>query len=161
MEGFPMFLVNDTKEERRKKITGFLDSGEPAVAVLLAAANFEWTVRRTIIALGKSPTARFTTAGGLLERCSGLDRYKEVWKLEVFPQTGKGLAEVIGGWQYFSAQAYPLRNKLIHGAQGTTGQDYAKDRVEAMLAASEGLIEFGQRHGVDVFQKIKIRRKPR
>lgn len=156
-----MFLVNDTKEERRKKITGFLDIGEPAVAVLLAAANFEWTVRRTIIALGKSPTAHFTRPGGLLERCTGLDRYKEVWKCEVSTRTGKGLAEVIGGWPYFKKQAYPLRHKLIHGAQGTTGQDYAKDRVEAMLAASKDLIECGQKYGVDVFQKIKIRRKPR
>jgi hypothetical protein len=161
MEGFPMFLVNDTKEERRKKITGFLDSGEPAVAVLLAAANFEWTVRRTIIALGKSPTAHFTQVGGLLERCTGLDRYKKVWKDEVSPRTGKRLAEVIVNWQYFKKNAYPLRHKLIHGAQGTTGRNYANDRIESMLAAAENLIDFSHSKGVDIFQRIRTRRKPR
>ena len=156
-----MFLVNDTKGERRKKITGFLDSGEPAVAVLLAAANFEWTVRRTIIALGKSPTARFTEENGIFRHCSGLKKYEKVWEKEFFPSPLERLPDVIRNWVFFRDKAYPLRHKLIHGAQGTTGQDYAKDRVEAMLAASEGLIECGQRYGVDVFQKIKIRRKPR
>lgn len=156
-----MFLVNDTKEERRKKITRFLDSGETVIAVLLAAANFEWTVRRTIIALGKSPTARYREEKGLLSGCHGLKAYKEVWKSDVSPRTGKGLAQVICKWQYLKEQAYPLRNKLIHGDTGTVTPDYAKPRVEAMLAASEDLIEYGLDHDGDVFQRIRIRRKPR
>jgi len=45
-----MFLVKDDPTEREKKILGFVPN-EPAIAVILAAVHFEWTVRRAIIAL--------------------------------------------------------------------------------------------------------------
>ena len=36
-----MFYVDDSVKDRRKKIIQFIDSGETAIAVVLAAANFE------------------------------------------------------------------------------------------------------------------------
>ena len=50
-----MFLINDTMEERHQTIRSFLSS-DPMIAVILAAADFEWTVRRAILALGTLPT---------------------------------------------------------------------------------------------------------
>jgi hypothetical protein len=46
-----MFLVKDNINYRQTKIRSFL-SNEPAIAVILAAADFEWSVRRAIRALG-------------------------------------------------------------------------------------------------------------
>jgi hypothetical protein len=45
-------------------------------------------------------------------------------------------------------EAYNLRHLLIHGDQGTTGLDYAADRVERILNASKQVFEFAQSRGV-------------
>ena len=50
-----MFLVADNRNDRDLLIKSYFDA-EPAISILLAAADFEWTVRRAILALGKSPT---------------------------------------------------------------------------------------------------------
>ena len=51
-----MFLVSDIPAQRRGKIQSFLENDEPAIAVLLAAADCERTIRRAILSLGKTPT---------------------------------------------------------------------------------------------------------
>jgi hypothetical protein len=49
-----MFWVRDSREERYSRIRKFLTKDDAAIAVLLAAANLEWTLRRATILLGKS-----------------------------------------------------------------------------------------------------------
>jgi hypothetical protein len=156
-----MFLVSDNAEDRRKKILEFLDSGETAIAVLLAAANFEWIVRRAIVLLGKSRTGKFTENGGIFSKCHGLDKYKEVWKAEVSDVKEKRLSDVISNWKYFKEEAFPLRHILIHGVKGAVGKNYGRDRVLSMLNASEDVICFANNNGADVFRRIKVRRKDR
>lgn len=51
-----MFFVNDTQEHRHKFIRSFLKKDTAPIAVLLAAIDFEWTVKRAILAFGTSPT---------------------------------------------------------------------------------------------------------
>jgi hypothetical protein len=55
-----MFWVKDTREERYSRIRNFLTKEDAAIAVLLAAANLEWTPRRAIVLLSASarPTVR-------------------------------------------------------------------------------------------------------
>ena len=154
-----MFYVDDSVTDRRKKIVDFLDKGETAIAVVLAAANFEWTIRRTIIGLGQSPTAHFKAEKGIFYECQGLDGYKNVWKAEVSPRVKKSLAAVVPNWEFFKKQAFPLRHKLMHGAKGSTGKGYGSERIMAMLKASEALIQFASSNGVNIFKRIKIRRK--
>jgi hypothetical protein len=115
-----MFWVNELRSDRRNKICSFFNDKDIAISVLLAAADFEWTCRRAIIALGSRPNADIRES---LKRCSGLDKYKEHWKNEVFPGKGKRLTEIIDQWSEFK-KAYNLRNVLIHGSKGTTGHNH-------------------------------------
>ncbi len=69
-----MFLVRDRIEARHEKIRTFMGSDDAAIAVLLAAADFERTVRRAILALGNTPTKQLRTkvlgASGLRRLCA-------------------------------------------------------------------------------------------
>lgn len=150
-----MFLVNDTLAQRQRRIKSY----EPYVAVLLAAADFEWTIRRGILALGVSPTKAIRE--GVLKRCSGLEAYKRVWNKEVKPFTKKGLIDVVPNWSYFKDKAYPLRHRLIHGVDGSVTPGYAKDRIESILAASKAIVEFAENNGEPIYGRNIVRRKHR
>jgi len=156
-----MFLVNDSVEDRRHKIIGFVDNGEIAIAVLLAAANFEWTLRRCIIGLGMSKTSDFNKKNGIFDGCHGLKVYKTVWKKEVTPLVEQTLPEVILNWQYLKEKAFPLRNKMIHGVEGPPGVGYGREKVLGLINASEALIEYASSKDVNMFERIKVRRKER
>jgi len=149
------FLVRDTQSDRHETIRRFVHEGEPVIAVLLAAADFEWTVRRAILSLGRSPRP---TIHALLGKCSGLDAYKDAWRDEVTPSHQKRLPALVLSWDDFRA-AFDLRNKLIHGVQGTTGRAFAERRVERILAASAAIATFTSEHGFSVFSRLPARRR--
>jgi hypothetical protein len=150
-----MFLVSDTLIERQKKIRSFLPN-DPAIAVLLAAADFEWTARRAILALGKSPTKEIHERMDK-ERKGGLESLQNYWKIEVKPLFGKDLAAMIKDWEFFRNTAYKLRNKLIHGATGSTSVQYATRAVESFLAASKVVADFAEEKGEPIYGR-RIRR---
>jgi hypothetical protein len=155
-----MFLVSDTLESRHKRIRSFLDR-ESVIAILLAAADFEWTVRRAILALGRSPTKCIRE--NVLANSWGIEAYKSCWKQEVEPRFHKRLAELVSDsdWQFFKSDAYPLRDRLIHGIRGTVGGPYARKRVEAILGISKALVEFADDHCEPVYGRRIRRSKPR
>ena len=74
-----MFLVSDDSPTRELRIRAALTT-EPAIAVILGAVHVEWTVRRAILALGRSPNIVLRVQ---LTRAHGLDQYKDLWKAEV------------------------------------------------------------------------------
>jgi hypothetical protein len=150
------FLVGDSQPTRHARIKGFLTEEEPVISVILAAADFEWTVRRAILALGRSPNANIRT--GVLAKCSGLDKYRDAWKVEVKPRFGSGLPEVIADWAGFR-DAFGLRHRLVHGVAGTTGIDYAATRVESVLRASADLAAFAAANGIDLFARLPVRKR--
>jgi hypothetical protein len=153
-----MFLVSDTPKARHEKIRSFLER-EPVIAVLLAAVDFEWTVRRAILALGRNPT-KFIREN-VINRASGLGDYKDSWRDEVKPSFRVGLAEVIPAWEFFKTEAYPLRNRLVHGVSGVVGTAYAAERVEAILKASAALVTFAECHKEPIYGRHIRRSKPR
>lgn len=150
------FMVGDSQQARHARIRGFLSAGEPVIAVILAAADFEWTVRRGILALGQSPNADIRS--GVLASCSGLDRYKDAWKTEVKPRFGKGLPDIVAGWDGFK-KAFELRHRLVHGVAGTTGLDYATERVGTVLQASADVAAFGAANAIDLFSRLPVRKR--
>lgn len=150
-----MFLVKDSISERHRKIRAL----DPFAGVILAAADFEWTVRRAILALGTQPTKAIRES---LEKVSGgLGGYKDKWKKEVFQRTGKRLPEIIPEWEFFKKEAYKLRNRLVHGVKGTVSEDFARERLECILAASRALNDFAQEQGEPLYGRAIRRLKPR
>ena len=152
------FLVDDKQPDRHAKIKSFLANRENVIAVLLAAADFEWTVRRAILALGASPNADIRS--GVLKHCSGLDKYKEAWTKEVKRNRAKGLADVVPNWGPFK-EAFKLRHTLVHGVSGTTGKHYAEARINLILAASAAVSAFALEQGVDLYSRLPVRQRPR
>ncbi len=153
-----MFLVSDTMEKRHSRIREFLGS-EDAIAVLLAAADFEWTVRRSILALGKSPTKKIRE--DVLNKCSGLERYKEAWKKEVTPRLKKGLPDVVGNWEFLIKDAIQMRNRFIHGEHTVLTSDYSQKRIVAILEASKKLVDFAEKNNEPLYGRKIVRIKPR
>jgi hypothetical protein len=152
-----LFFVSDRKELKERRITEMLGT-EPMIAVLLAAANVEWTIGRSILVFSQSPNMDVRDR---LDKTHGLKGYKELWKKELrshdpsFP----GLACVINGWDEFSA-AFNLRHKLIHG-RGTCSRNMATNPISRMLLAVDDLYSFAESWGIDLNARLRIRRRKR
>ena len=144
-----MFLVRDTIQARHTKIRSFLQN-EPVISVLLAASDFEWTIRRAIIAMSKRPNKQIRD---LLRKTHGLDNYKKIWNREVKPICGKGLPEVVPEWDRFKNTSFPLRDKIIHGIKVSPGKSYAILQTERILTASTAVVEFAKEAGYFIYGK--------
>ncbi len=151
------FNIEDRFEVREKKILEMLDGSIPGVAVVIAASNLEWTLRRAIVALGISPN---TAIRQKLDKTSGLRRYAAQWMKEVTPRHGRTLESVVDDWDNFVDSTYQLRHKLVHGAVSATTRDYATPRVAAILLATKRVTEFALSCGVDLHGRMPIRRNP-
>ena len=82
-----MFSINETRENREEVLKKLL-SVDPCVALVIAFLDFEWTVRRCILALGKSATkeihAMFSGKHPSIRgHVCGLDGYNKLWTKEV------------------------------------------------------------------------------
>jgi hypothetical protein len=151
-----MFLVQDTHTEREEKLKMII-SEDPSLGALLAVVYFEWTVRRAIIALGKSPNVEIRE--NLHRSRGGLDGYKKVWKHELSSKLGKRLPEVVTGWENLR-RAFKLRNNLVHGVTSCSS-DYAKERAVWALDAAIEVRRFCLVHNVNLDCRLPVRRKKR
>ena len=168
-----MFLVEKSSAEERRRIIEAHAGMDLVVGFLLSVINFEWTLRRTILALGKRPTKVIRTE--LLGKCSGIDAYKLAWK-----EVQAGCVNVPSLVDFFSGngipiwngdtkdhpgivQAFKLRNKLVHGCEGAPGDAYLKPYVKLMLDASDELAFLASAYDADIDRRIvrtKMREKP-
>lgn len=148
-----MFFVSDKPTLREKRIRSFV-AKEPAIAILLAAAHFEWTTSRAVMFLSTTPTAALRTR---LRWCTGLDRYRDLWRDEI-SATGKRhrLPTIVTDWARFR-DAFDLRHQLIHG-RGTCTSNFASPRVERILAAANDVHSFCAGEGVDLNTRMPFRR---
>lgn len=150
-----MFLVSDVTVSREKKIRSLLTKDDCAIAVLLSAAHFEWTISRGILALGTLPNKELRKEVG---RCHGLDSYKNLWAKEVIPGRNIGrLPAIIQGWAVFK-EHFNLRHMLIHGRQSCS-LNYAEPRVNSILKAASDVSAACAQQGIDLHQRLKVRRK--
>jgi hypothetical protein len=133
-----------------------LNQGETIIAVLLAAADFEWTLRRAILALGCTPNVDLRE--GILAKCTGLDRYKVAWRIEVARHRGTALPSVIPDWEKFK-EAFKLRHRVIHGVDGFVSVPYAAERVNAILAATSAVAAYSNGQGADLYSRLPIRKR--
>ena len=150
-----MFLVSDTLNGRQKLIRSY--SGKNiTLGVLLSVVDFEWTVRRAIIALGFEPTKHIRKS---IDRCSGPTAYKKAWGKHVFPYRAKQLNSVVPDWDFLSKQSFILRHKIAHGVQVTADEKYAAERRDCALEASKAIVEYSNSCGIDLYSKLPIRKK--
>jgi hypothetical protein len=167
-----MFLVTDDLITREDKIRGFIKR-EPAIAVLLAAADCERTIRRAILALGVTPTLELQHRLGRprpvgwraptprpKKYASSIKGYNEAWSDEL-GHLKQPLLDGVAGSERTLRVAFQLRHDLIHGDKGTTGIGYARKQVERLLEATAKVTAFAEEHGVDLHMRLKRRIKAR
>ena len=130
-----MFFVNDTQENRHKFIRSFLKEPTAPISVLLAAIDFEWTLKRAILAFGTSPTKELRKA---FKTVYGLPRSKDKWKEEVQPRLGCSIDKAVPQWSQVH-DAFEVRDKIVHGASVPVTPEHASPHVNLILRASESL----------------------
>ena len=150
-----MFLYTDKQSNRHEHIRSFLLK-EPVVAVVLAATDFEWTIRRAILSLSALPTKHIKEVFNS-EKKSGPSGLKDHWKKLVKPRIGVDLPSIISNWEFLSKRAYKLRNNLVHGVEGKVTTPYATRIVDCLLEASVSVATFAEKQGDPIFGK-KIKR---
>lgn len=149
-----MFLVSHSLGVRANEIRRWLHN-QPSVALLVAAAYFEWTVCRVILALSRRPNADVRRD---LIQVYGLDKYKDFWHAELQHLAGaQRLAEVVTDWHAVT-EAFNARNRLVHGRDRYTGK-MALPKVEALLTAVLEIHEYCLSHGVNINQRLPVRRR--
>lgn len=163
-----MFLVADSPSSREAKIRGFLDKKEPVIAVLLAAADCERTMRRAILSLGMTPTLELAYQLGRRrpdqkksrpKYGSSIKGYANAWKVEVEPSYQRVLTgDVVPDWASLE-KAFHLRHDLIHGDTGTAGLKYSTRCVETLIQATQAVHKFASEQGFDLTKPIKKRLK--
>lgn len=147
-----MFLVKDSSLSRENRIKQFLNE-DPSLSALLSVIYFEWTARRAIIALGTSPNV---VVRKKLKNCHGLDKYKDVWKDEVFKKVQLRFPEAVKNWGGLG-RAFRLRHRLVHGAT-SCGTEYARDRVCWAIDAANDIRSVCINHGIDLDSRLPVRR---
>ena len=157
-----MFFVSDSQFERHKRIRSFLTDESSTIAVILAAIDFEWSIRRAILALGTSPTKHIREVV-FAEFNGGYQNYADAWKKEVTVWLGQSLPQSIPHWSRLASKkegAVRLRGQIVHGAQVAVSADYARPRVDDWLNASKLLESLAVQHKTSLYKRI-VRHIPR
>ncbi len=146
-----MFLVSDNEEQRFKLIESFKQENS-SIALIMAAINFEWTIRRIMISLSKQPNKDIRE---LLKYTSGLERYKDVWK-KALPNE-KRLTNIISNWKDLDDQ-FKLRGSIVHSGNFKI-LSIVSIGVEKINKYTIELIEFSKSRGYDPYDRLKIKRR--
>jgi len=157
-----MFFVNDNQDNRHAYIRGQLNEKTASVAIILASVDFEWTLRRAILALGKSSTLRIRE-NVLSNLKGGYDGYKKAWKSEVQPRIGIRIDQAVKKWSrlHGKSSAEKIRGSIVHGARVPISVSRARLHVENWLSSSKALDELCKKlERKSLFQRI-IRYKAR
>lgn len=151
-----MFIVSDTQNERHRLIRSFLTPDRASIAVILAAVDFEWTMRRAILAFGTRPT-KVIREEVFSKFYGGYEHYKDAWNAEVRPRMQLTVSEAIPHWSRLTDSkkgAVRLRGQIVHGSQVSVSTKYATPRVEDWLLASKLLEDMAQKHGKSLYRRI-------
>lgn len=163
-----MFRVKDGRDKRKKNVAR-LAVNEPFVGVLAAAADFEWTCRRAILAMGKGPTKGIKFE--LFEQQAFGLKLNKGWERQV-KQKSKGIVrfeDVFSVWAKKNCSAFVIwadieyammwRNKLIHGIENDIGEADGRKCVNILECACDILVRYLSSLGVDIYSYIGRRGK--
>ncbi|MEQ8262272.1 hypothetical protein [Pseudohaliea sp.] len=133
-------------------------------AVVLAAMHFEWTLKRVVLKLGKSPTKPLRKE---LERVFSFSKkrrgknYFDIWKREVEPSYRRAaLGTVVGNFATLDNKAISARGKVVHG-NGTISRKEALEGISLFLKASGKLRKFAEAQGMPVDERLAPRPVPK
>lgn len=151
-----MFFVDDNQDERHEFVQKLLIERTASVAIILASIDFEWTLRRAILAMGISSTKDIRLKV-LANLSGGYDGYKMAWRDEVQPRIGMRIDQAIMNWSSLHGKegAAKIRGAILHGASVPISVARATTHVENWLSASRDLEKLAlEREGRSLFRRI-------
>lgn len=163
MRGVTMFRVRDGRKKRKSMVVKYA-AKDPFVGVLVAAADFEWTCRRAILAMGEGSTLGIRYE--LFEQWAFGLKLNKGWE-GLVRQKSKGIAkfeDIFSSWAKKNSVAYVLwadieyamgwRNKLIHGIEGSIGEAEGRKCVNILECACDILLQYVNSHNANVYSYI-------
>lgn len=154
-----MFKILCGREERRKLINEIAEVNLCA-GIILAASDFEWTLNRCILVLGKTPTV--TLRDKLLDG----NKYKTVeqkWSNEIQDVAFEKVFESCKNkhlvtWENIKT-AYKVRNFLVHGVMGSIDDEVAQVLIYILEEACDCLCNFAKNRSKDLYGRMKPRKR--
>ena len=143
------FLVSDRQIDRHAQIRALVAPGTATIALVLAAIDWEWTVRRVL-----DQAASAEIQGRENDHVSGTNGYAKLWNRLMKRETADQLEQIVGDWDGFK-EAYQLRNDIVHGRKGSGGAQFLGRRVELILAASSAVAEYGRQRDADPYKRLR------
>lgn len=153
-----MFAYSVSIEDRLSKLQRLVSEGDHCIALVVAAADFERTMRRAIVGLATEPTADVRER--IEKKYNTIGKYNFPWTRFVEPVRKSSLQEALPEFDDVKS-AFRSRNKLVHGQQGGAKLDYVTPRLEIIVTGTSKLTSFALAHGIDLTARIKIRQRPR
>lgn len=144
-------VMGNSRESRRKRIEAIAHQ-EPCLGFLAALFDFEWMIRRAILALSTSPTPDIRS---YFVKKHGWDEYKKAWKsfvkfdgrkvelMDAIESDPKRRSVISGA----ISDAFQARHPLVHGANGFIKDEIAYYNKDLLLAASDALELFLKNNG--------------
>ena len=160
-----LFAVRGNSRETRRERIEAVAKAEPSIGFLAAVFDFEWMMRRAILALSIRPTAEIKV---WLAKRHGLDDYKKAWKEFVHTRSDgeypslyalvtKGCNTPPVDWAALK-DAFEQRHLLVHGSRGFIEDDMAQLNMGLFLDASKTIESFLNLKGKSAFKTIPNRR---
>ena len=159
-----MFRVKDGRDKRKCMIARYAVL-EPYIGVLVAAADFEWTCRRSILALSKDPTAEIKEE--LFQKQRWGLKLAKAWEQKICQTKCSKIKfhEIFDVWAKENMSSYVLwadieyammwRNRLIHGVENDIGESEGYDCVNILECANDILDAFVKEKGGDIYSMLR------
>ncbi len=139
-----LFSVSGNSRTMRRERIEAVAKIEPSLGFLAAIFDFEWMVRRALLALSDSPTPDIRAS---LEKEHGWKAYQDAWRR--FVKRDKGPATLIDAIVTDPSQrriisgaiadAFKARHPIVHGANGFIKDEIATFNKDLLLSASDEL----------------------
>ena len=153
-----MFSYSVPIDDRLAKLQRLVSEGDHCIALVVAAADFERTMRRAIVCLSLEPTADI---GERIEKkYNSIGKYHQAWTRFVEPARNLPLSDALPEFDNVR-DAFRARNKLVHGQQGGAKVAYVMPRLDVISRGTTKLTALSLAHGVDLTQRIIVRQRPR
>jgi len=147
-----MFLVNDSVYERELLITQMMEI-DPSISFSLAMLHFEWSLKRIILSLGKSPSIFIKKK---LETAATVADFRSIWQKELNAKRGMCvISKVFSDWETIH-EIFHYRNKYVTYSR-THENEILLKYTQVLLIASRELYELGVSHNVDIYTKIPVK----
>lgn len=143
-----------------QRITGLIENGHHAEALVTTAFTVEKTLRRTLRQIVVSAGFRSTIADKIVKDLRGLDAIKKAW--ELYDPNHRTLHTIVGNadWKTFQDTA-TMRNKLIHGERVYKLAECQQQATDALAALNRVKAVLDQEYSYSGWDKLKVRKNSR